>query len=165
MQSTLAELLDSSPLLDMTGAFEQNIVLNRAKALLVSYLLTGNPLPYVEYEGYYNVVGQWLLDMGNGSTYEYGISDWSGNHLNLQGLLTLLVAAEHAAGPLNNLASHVAAYRAGMAAGLARMRDTRLGLLQLVYGTLGDFPSPPRELEDAMGAIDSNPQLDEAAPR
>jgi hypothetical protein len=158
MRAALDELLDSCPLIDVSGAFEQNIVVNRAKALLVDYLLSGDLLAYLEYEGYYQVISQWLVDMGNGSTYAYGISDWSGNHLNLQSLLTLLVAADHAAGPLTpNLASHAADYRLGMAQGLDRMRATRIGLLQLVYGALGTYPSAPPELEDAIWVLREMP--------
>jgi hypothetical protein len=157
MRAVLDELLDSCPLIDVSGMFEQNIVVNRAKALLVDYLMSGDLLAYLEYEGYYPVISQWLVDMGNGSTYEYGISDWSGNHLNLQSLLVLLVAADHAAGPINNLESHAADYRVGMAQGLDRMRDTRIGLLQLVYGALGTYPSPPPELEDAIWVLREMP--------
>jgi hypothetical protein len=45
----------------------------------------------------------------------------------------------------------------GMAQGLERMRDTRVGLLQLVYGALGDFATPPPELEDAIWVLREMP--------
>jgi hypothetical protein len=157
MRAVVSGLLDSSPLLEVGGSFEQNQVLNRSKALLLSYLLSGDIADYLEYVGYYTVVQEWLVDMGNGSTYEYGISDWSGNHLNLQSLLTLYLMADHAAGPLNNLADHAEDYRVGMAEGLARMRHTRVGLLQLVYGALGAFATPPPELEDALWVMREMP--------
>jgi hypothetical protein len=157
MRAVLDELLESSPLIEIGSIIEQNIVVNRAKALLVDYLISDDWVSYLEYEGYYPVISQWLVDMGNGSTYEYGISDWSGNHLNLQSLLVLLVAAEHAAGPLNNLAAHASDYRVGMALGLDRMRDTRIGLYQLVLGALGTYPSPPPEVEDAIWVLREMP--------
>lgn len=86
----------------------------------------------------------WLVDQGNGPLWEYGTSDWSGNHLIIQGLLVpYIVSTEVNDGHADELA-------VGLRVALERMRHTRLGLFQLIGATLGDFPTPPPELGESL---------------
>jgi hypothetical protein len=153
MVAVLDDLLDNNPLLEMLDPPDPTNSISRGTALLVKYMMTGDLGAYAEYQVCYPAISLWMVDLGNGAFYDYGTSDWSGNHLIIQGLLTLYMAADHAAGPLNNLAAHRSAYRDGLAQALSNMRHTRVGLYQLVAATLGNFTTPPPELEEALWTL------------
>lgn len=111
---------------------------------MLLWMMTDDSEQRWRYQLLFEVVKPFLVDNGNGSRYEFGISDWSGNHLNLQGLLSGFAIAralgDHREGD----------FRKGLRKGLDQLRHNRLGLYQLVAGTLGDFQQPPPELEEAL---------------
>ena len=118
--------------------------LNEMKGRMLRHWMTGNLQDKLTYEALYAAGKTWLVDQGNGPLWEYGTSDWSGNHLIIQGLLVpYLVSTELGDGHASEL-SH------GLRVALERMRHTRMGLFQMVGATLGDFPAPPPELEESL---------------
>ncbi|MGC4120118.1 MAG: hypothetical protein QM765_37160 [Myxococcales bacterium] len=86
----------------------------------------------------------WIVDQGDGALWEYGTSDWSGNHLIVQSLLTLYLVCDE----INN---HTSDMKRAHRIALENMRDTRLGLYQLVTATVGEFSGVVQpELEEAL---------------
>ncbi|MBI5536823.1 MAG: hypothetical protein HY898_29145 [Deltaproteobacteria bacterium] len=120
---------------------------NELKARMILYMMTKDIQQKLQYEALYQASKVWLVDQGNGALWEYGTSDWSGNHLIIQGLLVpYLVSQNVNDGHLNEL-------KTGMRKSLERMRHTRLGLYQLIGATLGDFATPPPELEENLWVL------------
>ncbi len=157
MQTVIEGLLDDSPLVDVSGVADIQNTSNRMIALLIYYMMNQDAGTYLEYTALYPEVSLYLTTMGGGHTYEYGISDWSGNHLGIQTMLTLLFTATHGDNVLVPLENHVLEYQEIMTTGLERMRDTRIGLLQLIYGAVGDFATAPPEVEDALWVMREMP--------
>jgi hypothetical protein len=157
MVDVLQGLLDYNPLLQVQALSDVTDIYDRMVFLLLSHTLEPDLSKYLEYAAYYKVVAPWLTATGNGSVYWYGIADWSGIHLGIQTLLALVMGAETASDPLLILEYHALTYRDAMATALDRLRHTRIGLAQLVYGTLGSFSEPPPELEDALWVLREMP--------
>ena len=153
MVAVLDDLLDDSPLVEVLDPPDPGNAVSRGTLLLVKYMMTGDLVDYLEYLGCYPAISVWMVDLGNGAFYDYGASDWSGNHLIIQGLLTLFATADYAAGPLNALDSHADAYRDGFAQALTNLQHTRVGLYQLVSAGLGSFDTVPPELEEAIWTL------------
>ncbi len=105
----------------------------------------------VKYQGLWQVVQSWISD-GNGARYEYGISDWSGTHLNLQSLLGLWLLTDR----LGESDMHSDVVH-GITSTLDNMRHTRIGLFQLVMSTLGDFSQTPPELDESLWRLQEFP--------
>jgi hypothetical protein len=152
MVAVLDDILDNSALVDVGSGDVGNSV-SRGTLLLMKFMMTGDVDAYLEYLACYPAIGVWIVDMGNGAFYQYGTSDWSGNHLIIQGLVTLYETAAYAAGPLNDLDSHADAYRDGLAQALDNLRHTRVGLYQLAAAGLGSFSATPPELEEAIWTL------------
>lgn len=119
-------------------------LINEMLLRMLLWMMTDDSEQRWRYQVLFEVVKPYLIDNGNGSFHEYGISDWSGNHLNLQGLLSGFVIAQTMGDRREG------DFRKGLRNGLEQLRHTRLGLYQLVAATLGDFPQPPPELAEAM---------------
>lgn len=111
---------------------------------MLSWMMTDDSKQRWRYQLIFAVVKPFLVSQGNGSLYQFGISDWSGNHLNLQGLLSGFAIARVMGDRREG------DFRKGLRKGLEQLRYNRLGLYQLVAGTLGDFQQPPPELADAI---------------
>jgi len=152
MVAVLDDLLDNNDPVD-TGSGDITNSMSRGTLDLMQYMMTGDLDTYADYLTCYPAIQTWMVDMGNGAFYEYGTSDWSGNHLVIQGLLTLYATAGFAAGPLNSLDSHADAYADGLAQALDNLKHTRLGLYQLVAAGLGDFAAAQPELEEARWTL------------
>jgi len=157
MVAVLQALLDHNPLLQVDGLADITDIYDRMVFLLLAHTLESDPAKYLEYADYYRLVSPWQTATGNGSVYWYGIADWSGLHLGIQTMLTLLQAAQSASDPASILDEHAQSYRDAMARALRRLRHTRIGLAQLVYATLGSFRTPPPELEDALWVLREMP--------
>ena len=108
---------------------------------------------YSKYSAMYTETKQYIVDNGNGSTYTHGVSDWSGNQLNMETLLVLKVIAKELEGSAIVLDNHLNDFEEGMRTGLARLSYTRLGLYQLVYATLGAFTDVRPEVEDSLWVL------------
>ncbi len=106
----------------------------------------------LKYELIFTYLKIWMIDWGNGSTFEMGMSDWSGNYMNVKALTHFLAMEEYMQARGDSV-SHIAEYKGALKTALERMRNTRLGLYQLFSGTLGDFSSPPPEIEDAIWVL------------
>jgi len=129
---------------------------NEAFLRLLLFLLDGDLTQYATYLGMYIYIKPWLVDWGNGSTYAYGISDWSGNFMNIKTLVCLYLM-EQLLQKKGQAVFHLAEYRQALTAALIRMRNTQLGFYQLTAATLGDFASPPPELEQALWVMRAFP--------
>jgi len=129
---------------------------NEAFLRLLLFLLDGDLTQYAIYLGMYVYIKPWLVDWGNGSTYAYGISDWSGNYMNIKTLVCLYLM-EQLLQKKGQLVFHLAEYKQALTAALIRMRSTQLGFYQLAAATLGDFSSPPPELEQALWVMRAFP--------
>jgi len=116
--------------------------LNEFKADYLLYWLTKDLKYKLAVETLWTGVKYWLVDQGNGPLWQYGTSDWSGNHLIIQGLLVPYVVSSQ----LND--NHTDELSQGLRKSLELMRDTRLGLFQLIGASLGGFNPAPPELED-----------------
>jgi hypothetical protein len=140
------ELLAYNP--DVTGLLSTNAsYLN-----LLLYVLTGDLSSYGKYLATFTYLQLWLVNMGNGSTYKYGVSDWSGNFMNvktLAGYYTMELYLQKK----GLLVLHVADFRQALTNALVNMRSTRVGFYQLAAATLGQFTTPPPELEDAVWTL------------
>ena len=106
----------------------------------------------LKYELIFTYLKVWMIDWGNGSTYEMGISDWSGNYMNLKSLTHFLEMEQYLQAS-GTLMANIAEYRGALKTTLERMRSTRLGFYQLASGTLGSFAAPPPEIEDALWVL------------
>jgi len=122
---------------------------NQAYAHLLLYTLTNNLLEYGKYTAMFIYLKPWLVDFGNGSAYEFGVTDWSGNYMHVKTLVNLYILEKHLA-TRGTKGKHIDDYRRALTKGLERMRHTRLGFFQLASAALGDFREPPPELEDAL---------------
>jgi hypothetical protein len=89
----------------------------------------------------------WLVDQGNGPLWQYGTSDWSGNHLILHGLLVPWLVS-HQVGD-----GHQGEMTKAMRNAMEKMRSTRLGLFQLVTATLSGLSPLPPEVEEALWVL------------
>ncbi len=145
MVAIVEELIDDSPI-GGDGKINQMLLEMLAMMMLQDDLVAAWQHEAM-YEALFIVVKPVLIGLGNGASYEYGTSDWSGNNLTVNGLLIPYVIAEYLKHP------HLQQYRVGMRNGLQRLRHTRLGLYQLVTGALGDFATPPPELDDALWVL------------
>ncbi|HEY3448705.1 MAG TPA: hypothetical protein VGK67_20270 [Myxococcales bacterium] len=108
------------------------------------YWMTGSYSRLLQFEQLFAKERGWIVDQGNGAMWEYGTSDWSGNHLIVQSLLTLYLLCDET----NN---HTSDLRRANRIALENLRDTRLGLYQLITATVGDFGGVVQpELEEAL---------------
>ncbi len=115
---------------------------------LFLYMMTGDFEPRLRYEIMFSALESLIIEYGNGTTYTKGLSlDASGTHLTLLGLWDAYTMASDAGH------DHAYDYRVGLRNGLEIMKQNRLGLYQLVAGTLGDFPAPPPQLEAALWTL------------
>jgi len=57
--------------------------------------MSGNLIEYGLYMALTTYLKLWMVDWGNGSQYEYGISDWSGNFMNVRSLVNLYEMESH----------------------------------------------------------------------
>jgi hypothetical protein len=120
---------------------------NELKARMLLFWMTNDLNHKLLYEGLWQGVKYFLVDQGNGAFWEYGTSDWSGNHLIIQGLLVpYLVSSQVKDGHLGEL-------KEGMRKSVERMRHTRLGLYQMIGATLGDFSPAAPELEQSLWVL------------
>jgi len=127
------------------NALTQDGTVGEMKWNLLLYFMNGDTDAWLRYEELFPLMQPFVIDMGNGVRYDYGSTlDCSGDHLIIQSLL-VLYALTHELGH-----RHEADYRDGLRKALEIMRDTRLGFLQLVAGTLGSFNPRPPEVEDAL---------------
>ena len=120
---------------------------NELKARMILYWMTQDLEHKLTYEAIWQGAQLWLVDQGNGALWEYGTSDWSGNHLIIQGVLVPFLVSQN----LND--GHLGDLKTAMRHALERMRHTRLGLYQQIAATLGDFASPPPELEESLWVL------------
>lgn len=159
MAAVLQGLLDHNELLQVDALADITNIYDRMVFLLLAHTLAPDLDKYLEHASYYRIVEPWLTKTGNGSLYVYGIADWSGLHLGVQTLLALVTASGYAHDPLSLLAEHEQSYRDAMGRALIRLRYTRIGLVQLVYATLGNLPTPfeSPELEDALWVLREMP--------
>lgn len=127
---------------------------NEAYFRLLLYIMTGDLVEYATYQGIFLYLKPWLIDWGNGSTYLYGISDWSGIYMNIKSLSYFYLMEQYLQ-IKGRPVLHIAEYRQALTNALQRMRSTRLGFYQLAAATLGDFPTPPPELQDALWVMRS----------
>jgi hypothetical protein len=125
---------------------------NEMKWLLMHHAFTDHFSSRLKYELMFPVLEPVVIDAANGTTYTKGVSlDASGSHLTIISLLTLWRAAQIAG------ISDQSDYRVAMRNGIEVMRGTRLGLYQLVGSTVGDFATPPPELEEALWTMREYP--------
>jgi len=112
-----------------------------------------------KYEILFTSLEKYLIDLGNGSTYEYGISDWSGNQLNMEIFLVLHTIATFLEDDPLVLDSHLADYKQGMKNSLQNMKDTNIGFFQLVFATLSKSVENEykNEIEDSIWLLRSFP--------
>jgi hypothetical protein len=120
---------------------------NELKARMILYWMTGDLQHKLKYETIWQGAQLWLVDQGNGALWEYGTSDWSGNHLIVQGLLVPFLVSQN----VND--GHLGDLKTAMRHAAERMRRTRLGLYQQIAGTLGDFATPPPEIEESLWVL------------
>jgi hypothetical protein len=107
----------------------------------------------LRYQTLLSVYRTFIVDEGNGVIYRKGTTlNASGVHLNLEGLWTNWLIASQA-----GLTNDAAAFSEGMKNALEIMRGTRLGLFQLVTGTLGAFASRPIDVDDAVWKLREYP--------
>ncbi len=97
-----------------------------------------------DYETLFQANRPWLVDQGNGAMWEYGTSDWSGNHLGIQTMLGLYVMSTIFDGELTG------ELRDGLREACERVRYVNQGLYQMVCGALGSFETPPPEIEASL---------------
>jgi len=110
-----------------------------------------------EYELLYTGLKQVLIELGNGSTYEFGISDWSGNQLNMETMLVLYTIAEVLENDSYVLDAHKNDFQEGMRKALDNFKEFNLGLFHLVYGTLGNASDSNYLIEKAKWILESFP--------
>lgn len=112
---------------------------------LLAYFLDGGLTERLRFEALFAATELFLIDQGNGVQNQYGaMVDASGIHLCLLRLFEGTVITERLAD------DHLADFRRGLRRQIEIMRSHRLGLLDLVAGTLGDFASRPPEVDDAI---------------
>ncbi|MCD6499552.1 MAG: hypothetical protein J7M25_14765, partial [Deltaproteobacteria bacterium] len=142
MVQILENLKDHNP--DCQGTTSGNKLLVN----MLLYWMTGDVSCRLRYQSQFSAERTFIVDYANGASWEYGTSDWSGNHLHLQSMLTMYQSTSQAGD-----GSTAGDVQEGMANGLDIMRHTRLGLYQLVMATLGDFTTPPPELDEALWVL------------
>jgi hypothetical protein len=126
--------------------------LNELRWTLFHYLITDDWRSLLTYEVMYPALEPVLIDEGTGIAYLKGLAlDSSGTHLSMVGLWNLWQIA-HELGH-----EHEGDYRIAMRHALETMGATRLGLFQLVTGTLGDYATPPPERERGLWLLREYP--------
>ncbi|MBU0608533.1 MAG: hypothetical protein KKI08_11650 [Armatimonadetes bacterium] len=145
MAQILRELLSDNP--DAGDKLGNEIYIH-----LLLYVMTADLTEYALYLGMYLYLKPWLVDWGNGSTYAYGISDWSGNYMNIKTLVCFYLM-EQFLQKKGQPVFHLAEYKQALTSALVRMRNTQLGFYQLTAATLGDFATPPPELDQALWVL------------
>jgi hypothetical protein len=122
-------------------------LINRQVAMLMLQMLSGDPGErhkyHSKYKSLYYLTSSYVVGLGNGSSYVLGMSDWSGNNLNMLCLLTLYTMASEVED------SSAGRYAVGMARALGKFRNARLGLFQQVYSTIVDG----RPTEDSLWVL------------
>lgn len=137
MVSILESLVAGFPVANDDGG-------NELVAVGLLWWMTGDYSWLLKFEQLFTKERGWIVDQGNGALWEYGTSDWSGNHLIVQDLLTLYLLCDKT----NN---HTSDMRRANRIALENLRDTRLGLYQLITSTVGDFGGVVQpELEEAL---------------
>ncbi|KPA14757.1 hypothetical protein MHK_005038 [Candidatus Magnetomorum sp. HK-1] len=110
-----------------------------------------------EYELLYTTLKPVIVDLGNGSTYEFGISDWSGNQLNMETMLVLYTIADVLEQDPFVMDAHKNDFQEGMRKALDNFNDFNLGLFHLVYATLGGYSQPHHSLQKTVWFLESFP--------
>ncbi|MBZ0274429.1 hypothetical protein K8I61_20525 [bacterium] len=102
----------------------------------IAYLATGDDTYRQRYDSLFNPAYELWVRAGNGMFYLWGISDWSGQHLNTVGMLTLQLLAD-----AMDDAPRRALIRAGWEAGMHNTPATRYVLFPIAAYAFGD-PGP-----------------------
>ena len=111
-----------------------------------------------EYEALYTALKYLIVELGNGSTYEFGTSDWSGNQLNMETMLVLYTIADILEDDSYFfMDAHKNDFQEGMRKALDQFKDLNLGLFHLVYATLGGYTTPHKSLEESIWMLESFP--------
>lgn len=120
-------------------------LINEMKMVLLLYLFTGEEQYHQRYRELWETfyLRLFIVDLGNGSFNIYGISDWSGNHLNFQSMIVLTMAAELVDDPDLEL------FKTGCQSAVEMMQNVSLGYYQLAMSTLSGVQSP-QVIEDAL---------------
>ena len=118
----------------------------------LAYLFTGDNQYYTTYRETYDLVMKFWLSSGNGLFYLWGVSDWSGQHLNTNALQTLALLDLIQGNPVSELV------KAGLVNGMYNTKTVRQPLVAVstfAFATPG--PEFDEILEDAIWSLREMP--------
>ena len=119
---------------------------------MLAYLLTGDSEYLTGYQQAFNAALRFWILAGNGMFYLYGVSDWSGQHLNTTAMITLALLDELQNQPVQGLV------QTGFEAGMLMTQKARQPLFALAGHAFADPGSAFADIrDDAVWALREMP--------